>query len=242
MSMLPRPPKAVIFDMDGLLLDTEILYRQSIIAAAQDAGLPIGPSIYEGMLGRPWVSIAELLRDHYGQDFQADLFRAAWLAHFDRLTETELRLKPGVVALLDLLDEHGLPRAVCTSSAHFQVEHHLGALGILDRFHHIVAHGDYPRGKPAPDPYLAAAERLGIAPSDCLALEDSYNGIRSAASAGMMAVMVPDMLSPTDEIRALCAVVAESLDHCCAFFGREVAASPAEVGRAIKDTVLRRNQ
>lgn len=227
MLMLPRPPKAVIFDMDGLLLDTEILYRQSIISAAEDAGLPIGPSIYEGMLGRPWVSIAELLREHYGQDFDADLFRAAWLAHFDRLTETELRLKPGVVTLLDLLDEHRLPRAVCTSSAHFQVKHHLGELGILDRFHHIVAHGDYPRGKPAPDPYLAAAERLGIAPSDCLALEDSFNGIRSAASAGMMAVMVPDMLAPTDEIRALCAVVADSLDHCCAFFDRTLADAAA---------------
>ncbi|WP_252192705.1 HAD family phosphatase [Rhizobium sp. CSW-27] len=224
MSMLPRPPKAVIFDMDGLLLDTEILYRRSIISAAAEEGLPIGPSIYEGMLGRPWVSIADLLREHYGEAFDADGFRAVWLAHFDRLLETELRLKRGVTAMLDLLDRLGLPRAVCTSSAHFQVKHHLGELGILERFHQVVAHGDYANGKPAPDPYLAAAERLGVAPGDCLALEDSFNGIRSAASAGTMAVMVPDMLQPTGEIRALCAAIAESLDHCCAFFDRHPAA------------------
>ncbi|MCY1664414.1 HAD family hydrolase [Rhizobium sp. SL86] len=224
--MLPRPPKAVIFDMDGLLLDTEILHRQSIISAAGSLNLPIGPSIYEGMLGRPWVSIAELLREHYGQDFDADGFRQIWLDHFHELAETRLEMKSGAAALLDILDALELPRALCTSSAHFQVEHHLGKLDLKQRFTHIVAHGDYPRGKPHPDPYLEAARRLGIAPADCLALEDSFNGIRSAASAGMMAVMVPDMLAPTDEIRALCATVAESLHDCCAFFDLKVVASP----------------
>lgn len=220
---LPRAPKAVIFDMDGLLLDTEVLYRQSVISAAVHHDLPIGPSIYEGMLGRPWHSIAELLREHYGADFDADGFRQVWLAHFDLLTETELRLKAGVSELLDVLDELGLPRAVCTSSEHFQVKHHLGTLGVLDRFHHVIAQGDYPRGKPHPEPYLAAAERIGVDPADCLALEDSFNGIRSAASAGMMAVMVPDLLQPTQEIRALCAQVAESLIHCCDFFAHHPA-------------------
>ncbi|WP_377295895.1 HAD family hydrolase [Rhizobium sp. SGZ-381] len=223
MLTLPRLPQAVIFDMDGLLLDTEILYRRSIISAATEKGLPIGPSIYEGMLGRPWVSIAGLLREHYGEAFDADGFRAVWLAHFDRLLETDLRLKPGVTQMLNLLDTLSIPRAVCTSSAHFQVKHHLGELGILGRFDHVVAHGDYARGKPAPDPYLTATARLGVAPALCLALEDSHNGIRSAAAAGTMAVMVPDMLQPTEEIRALCAAVADSLDHCRAFFDRHPA-------------------
>jgi HAD superfamily hydrolase (TIGR01509 family) len=201
--------------MDGLILDTEILYRQSVISAATQSGLAIGPSIYEGMLGQPWINIARLLRDHYGEDFDADAFRVVWLEHFDLLIEHQLKLKAGVIELLDLLDGLNMPRAVCTSSGHHQVRHHLGTLGILDRFHHIIAHGDYPHGKPAPDPYLKAAERLGLEPQDCMALEDSYNGIRSAAGAGMMAVMVPDMLPATDEMRALAVHVAEDLHEVC---------------------------
>ena len=83
--------------------------------------------------------------------------------------------------------------------------------GLADRFDAIVGRGDYETGKPAPDPFLEAAKRLKVEPRLCLALEDSHNGVRSASSAGMMTVMVPDLLEPTDEIRALCALVADDL-------------------------------
>jgi phosphoglycolate phosphatase-like HAD superfamily hydrolase len=100
---------------------------------------------------------------------------------------------------------------IATSSARHTVEHHLTAHNLAGRFHEIVGHGDYASGKPAPDPFLKAAERLGVKPRLCLALEDSHNGIRSASSAGMMTVMVPDLLEPTDEIRGLCTFVARDL-------------------------------
>ena len=100
---------------------------------------------------------------------------------------------------------------LATSSARETVEHHLQFHDLVGRFHHIVGHGDYAVGKPAPDPFLKAAERLGVEPRSCLALEDSHNGVRSAAAACMMTVMVHDLLEPTDEIRGLCAFVARDL-------------------------------
>jgi len=81
----------------------------------------------------------------------------------------------------------------------------------MGRFDEIVAHGDYGTGKPAPEPFLKAAEQLGVEPRLCLALEDSHNGVRSASSAGMMTIMVPDLLEPTEEIRRLCTLVVRDL-------------------------------
>jgi beta-phosphoglucomutase-like phosphatase (HAD superfamily) len=105
----------------------------------------------------------------------------------------------------------GAGRPTATSSSRRTVERHLTAHDLTERFHVIVGHGDYEAGKPAPDPFLKAAERLGVEPRLCLALEDSHNGIRSASSAGMMTIMIPDLLEPTDEIRGLCALIAADL-------------------------------
>lgn len=120
-------------------------------------------------------------------------------------------LKPGVVELLDRLDRLGLPRAIATSSARPNVARNLDRFGLAHRFDAILAAGDYAHGKPHPAPYLAAALALRVAPSDCLALEDSHNGVRSAAAAGMMTIMVPDLLEATDEIAALAIHVAQDL-------------------------------
>jgi beta-phosphoglucomutase-like phosphatase (HAD superfamily) len=104
-----------------------------------------------------------------------------------------------------------LPRAIATSSSHRTIKLHLTAYDLTSRFDAIVGRGDYANGKPAPDPFLKAAERLGVEPLLCLALEDSYNGVRSASSAGMMTIMVPDLLEPTNEIRVHCTFVVRDL-------------------------------
>jgi HAD superfamily hydrolase (TIGR01509 family) len=130
-----------------------------------------------------------------------------------------LALKVGVRELLSRLDELKLPRAICTSSSHADVDHNLQLHGLIGRFDAIVASGDYMRGKPAPDPFIRAAEMLGVTPGACLALEDSFNGIRAAAAAGMVTVMVPDLLPPTDEIRQLCHFVASDLHVVRGLFG-----------------------
>jgi HAD superfamily hydrolase (TIGR01509 family) len=208
---LPRMPSAVVFDMDGLLFDTEALYQEAILAAAADAGHAIASDVFSRTIGLPWTQSRALLLSHYGAAFPVDEFIAAWRRHFDRMASTRLSVKPGAIELLDTLDALRLPRAIATSSSHRTVERHLTDHGLVGRFPEIVGHGDYAAGKPAPDPFLKAAERLGVEPRFCLALEDSYNGVRSASSAGMMTIMVPDLLEPTDEIRGLCTFVAGDL-------------------------------
>lgn len=208
---LPHMPVAVVFDMDGLLFDTEALYQQAFTRAASDKGHDMPLSVFLGMVGHPWpVNRVQLLK-HYGAAFPVDEFGADVRRHFGSMADADLRLKPGVTGLLDFLDELRVPRAIATSSARDAVRHHLAAHALGDRFDAVVALGDYAAGKPAPDPFLTAAERLGVAPRSCLALEDSYAGVRSASSAGMVTIMVPDLLQPTDEIRRLCTHVASDL-------------------------------
>ena len=197
--------------MDGLLLDTEALHQEAFTQVASGKGYDMPAAVFHGMVGHPWLVNRVQLLDHYGPAFPVDEFGAAVRRHFTFAAGTRLRLKPGAFELLDLLDELRLPRAIATSSRHDAVQHHLAAHALQGRFHAVVAQGDYAASKPALDPYLNAAERLGVGPRLCLALEDSYAGVRSASSAGMATVMVPDLLQPTDGIRRLCAHVARDL-------------------------------
>lgn len=208
---LPRKPRAVVFDMDGLLCDTEVVYRDAMIATALEHGHDMPLTLFKSMIGLPGPASNQKVLDHFGGDFPIDAFNARVMEHVDAACVIGIALKAGVLELLDHLDERGLPRAIATSSSHRAVEAHLGPSGIIPRFHTVVARGDYTLGKPNPDPFLTAAARLGIAPDQCLALEDSHNGVRAAASAGMMTVMVPDLLDATDEMQSLCVRIAADL-------------------------------
>ena len=192
-------PAAIVFDMDGLLFDSEALYHDAILAAARELGHPFTTADFLLLVGRPWPVNRAALQEHIGPAGDVEAFRAAWSRHYEGMRGA-LALKPGAVELLDRLDALGLPRAICTSSSHEDVQHNLALHGLTDRFHAIIAAGDYARGKPAPDPFLRAAAVLEVAPQDCWALEDSHNGVRAAAAVGMRTLMVPDLLPATDEI------------------------------------------
>jgi len=208
---LPRPVKAVVFDMDGLLLDSECVYRDALITTAAEMGTELPDHVFKRMVGHTWPGSAAVLRDHFGEGFDIDALRTRSVELFYEVADAGLALKTGVVEILDLLEARGLPRAVVTSSRRQEAEHHLGGHGLLDRFDFILANGEYPAPKPDPAPYLAAATRLGLAPAEVLALEDSHNGVRAAAGAGMMTIMVPDMLEPTAEMHGLCIRIARDL-------------------------------
>lgn len=205
------PTDAVLFDMDGLLFDTERLFFDAMRAAGRESGHEVTRDLYASLIGHTREANHALLRGHFGADFAAEAFHDRCHRHMDALLGEGLRLKPGAVELLDLLDALELPRALVTSSARASVDRNLAAVGLAGRFDAVVAHGDYARGKPDPEPYILAAARLGVEPARCLALEDSHNGVRAAAAAGAVTVMVPDMLEATDEMRGLSAAVLPDL-------------------------------
>jgi len=217
--MWPQPVEAVVFDMDGLLFDTESRLFGVMVEVAPRFGVEVDRDLFVSLVGLPIAGSSTLLRARFGEDFPLTDFIKAVGAHSREIhADTTVPIKPGVIELLDHLDELGLPYALCTSSAHEMVQRNLGQHNILERFAAIVARGDYERGKPEPDPFLKAAERLGVAPQACLALEDSHMGVRAASAAGMMTIMVPDMLEPNDEMRGLCLAVEDSLHHVRARF------------------------
>jgi HAD superfamily hydrolase (TIGR01509 family) len=209
----PHPIRAVVFDMDGLLVDTEVLIRDLMIKAALARGTHLPHEVFIQMVGLPDQASNAVARAHFGEAFPLEAFLADVSAGARAACEAGVALKVGVIELLDHLEAAAIPRAIATSSSHAAVQRTLGPSGIIPRFDAIVAAGDYARGKPNPDPFLTAAARLGVAPQFCLALEDSHNGVRAAHAAGMMTVMVPDLLEATDEMRDKSLAIAESLHH-----------------------------
>jgi HAD superfamily hydrolase (TIGR01509 family) len=206
-----KTPRAVIFDMDGLLFDTETLYFEALALAAAELGVEAPVDLFAGSIGTSSEATRARLSGHFGEAVDIDALWQSAAAHFHLLADTRLDLKPGVVELLDLLDGLKMPAAIATSSKPGSVAHHLGAHGLERRFRAVAAKGSYANSKPHPDPFLKAAELIGAHPFSCVALEDSHAGVRSASSAGMMTIMVPDLLEANDEMRALCAHVAADL-------------------------------
>lgn len=220
---LPRKAQAVVFDMDGLIFNTEALYRDAIIAAAAEGGHDVPLAFYLSTIGMSGEATRLAFKERCGEAFDFDAFWAVASMRFRDMTRLQLRLKVGVIELLDFLDGAGLPRAIATSSRHEDVQHNLGLHGLLDRFETIIARGDYSRGKPHPEPFLKAAERLGVEPESCVALEDSHHGVRAASGAGMMTIMVPDLLPATTEIEDLCVCIASDLHEVRALIGSQPA-------------------
>jgi HAD superfamily hydrolase (TIGR01509 family) len=211
---LPRRVEAVLLDMDGLLVDSERTYHDAYLGRAAELGLVMTSETFHRMIGGSYGHSDAVLRETFGENFDAEGFNA----EIDRRVDAaDIPLKRGAPELFDRLEECRLPKALVTSSSRAAVERRLGPRGLVDRLDALVVGGEVARGKPHPDPFLLAAERLGVAPPTCLVLEDSHNGVRAAHAAGMMAVMVPDLLQATEEIRGLCAHVASDLHEVCAF-------------------------
>jgi HAD superfamily hydrolase (TIGR01509 family) len=219
--LFPRPVRAVVFDMDGLLVDTELVVFEAMKASAEGVGREMPFDLFKRLVGLPGHVSDEIVTEHFGEGFDITVWRAGVGHHFQDIARAGIALKAGVVELLDVLDARGLPRAVATSSTRTAVDHSLGQHGLVHRFHAIISRELQTHHKPHPDPFLKAAASIGVDPADCLALEDSHNGVRAAAAAGMMTVMVPDLLDPTEEMHGLAVHIASDLHEVRAMLERQ---------------------
>jgi HAD superfamily hydrolase (TIGR01509 family) len=202
---------AVLLDMDGTLVDTERVYLESLTEVLNAFGLPDATATCESMVGLPGPECQALLIARYGDTLPLREINRAFAEKRDARFAQGLPVKPGTRELLDALGDARCPVAVVTSSSRKTADTHLTLAGIRARFDTILTRDDVTHGKPAPDLYLLAAERLRAPPAHCIAVEDSSVGVTAAFTAGAITLMVPDLLQPDAATRDKCAAVLPDL-------------------------------
>lgn len=199
--------KGAIFDMDGLMFDTERVYKESWIILADRYGLIHNPDFPTAVAGSSGEKMRRII-NHYYPEVDAEEFMNACYQRVSDVTAVEVPEKKGLRQILALFKKNGVKMAVASSSRLPNIERNLRTAGISEYFDAVISSNDpaVKEGKPAPDVFLYAAERIGISPEECYVFEDSLNGIRAGHAAGATAVMIPDTMQPTDDIRRICRI------------------------------------
>ena len=206
------PVRGVLFDVDGVILDTECLYSRFWMEACHFYGFPMTKAQSLQMRSLNKTAGQEKLCALFGPAADYTTIRQKRIELMDAFVEKEgVSAKPGIYTLLDALDERGIPCAITSSSPGQRLERYLAPLNLYHRFKKVISGYDVPRGKPEPDIYLRGAAELGLPPETCLALEDSPAGILSAYRAGCLPVLIPDQDTPGQDTLSLLYAKADTL-------------------------------
>lgn len=202
---------AVLFDLDGLMIDTERMVRAAFEASSAELGFPMPSDLFPRLIGRTGPHSSELIQHAFGPTFPMDEFRANTQRRYEAdLAENGIAQKRGIVDMLSALTTHEVPYAVATSTARERAWWKMELAGIASHFDTLVGGDEIERSKPAPDIFIEAARRLGVRSEACIVLEDSPAGIEAAHAAGMTPIMVPDLSAPDPlSIERAFAVVAD---------------------------------
>ena len=202
--------KAAIFDMDGLMFDTERLWKENWIRYAPKYGFEPEPGFPKEVCGTSGENTLNVIRKFY-PGIDAAAYRADVRAGVSAATKDSVPEKEGLHEIVDFFRENGVKIAVASSSQMSKIEHLLGLSGLKDSFDFVISGESLTRGKPAPDIFLIAAERIGVDPSDCYVLEDGMNGLLAGIAAGCATIMVVDLTEPNDMLRDSCVGIYNSL-------------------------------
>ncbi len=203
---------AIVFDMDGVLIDSERLVLKAWQHVGEELGLPDLSDIFHKALGTTHAHTATLFAESFGESFDYIGFRDRVRAYFyNVLTANGAPLKAGVIELLDWLKAEGWHIGLASSTREVGVRLNMERTGLISYFDVLIGGDMLKASKPAPDIYLRACAELGVSPQEAYAVEDSFNGIRSAHAAGMHAIMVPDMVPANEEMHALARAVLPDL-------------------------------
>ncbi len=206
------PIRAAIFDMDGLMLDSERLGMECWRQAARQVGVEIHDAAIIGMVGMHTSRTGQWLREQFGPDYPCDALREACHEIYLARTRAEaIPLRPGIMEMLDWLEVRKLPKAVATSTRRHIALHHLEMAGLLHRFEFVVGGDEVTNPKPAPDIYRNVVSRFQLPTNACVVFEDSDYGAQAAHAAGCRLVIIPDLRPPSPETRALGAPIVTSL-------------------------------
>lgn len=194
--------KAVIFDMDGVIFDSERIVYEGWKELSEKYGFKDLDTVYMKCIGVNNVMCKQIYLDFYGEDFPYDKYRQERSDNYhERYSGGRLPMKPGVKELLDYLKENNYQIAIASSTRTALVEEQIRDAGLLDYFSAIVGGDQVEKSKPEPDIFLRAADLLEVDPKEAYVIEDSYNGIRAAKAANMCPIMVPDMIDADEEMR-----------------------------------------
>lgn len=203
--------KGAIFDMDGLLFDTEHIYQETWNELAAENGVTLGADFVGDICGTSGAYMCRVIEKHYGVA-DGSIIMEECMKRVRQKLKVHVPKKPGAERIVKTFREKGVRLAVASSSYPEQIESNLILAGLREYFDEVVSGKEVEHGKPAPDIFLLAAERIGCAPETCYVFEDSENGIRAGKAAGCISIMVPDILTPSREIKEIADGIYESLD------------------------------